>query len=216
MKLTKYNQLTHNMKVTCTINGIKIDDAKLSIDRRTGKVFICQDYKRGYNTENKLGYKFSWFLAGRNENIDKWDKNIKNLESVEKVNTGFDPENLTFNGVKIKEGDRIGILNAEGKYEVKFNKGLPGHLGIDIMENNSTRKSRNDKYNLTLGSLNITAHHPKKDKELERLEGEVEKAIKELIYGVNNAHRGGISIQALFDRYYQARKELEKYKSNNQ
>jgi hypothetical protein len=209
MKLTKYNQLTHNMKVTCTINGIKIDDAKLSIDD-DGEVFICQDYKDGCNTENKLGYKFSWYLANKNDNIDNWCPIVENLESVEEIKTtGFDPENLTFNGVKIKEGDRI-ELSTRFIYTVQKYHTDDG-LFIDLFESDDSVT-----YQIMLIDLSPKLHYPKKDKELERLEGEVEKAIKELIYGVNNAHRGGISIQALFDRYYQARKELEKYKSNNQ
>jgi len=82
MKLTKYSQLKHGMRVKCEINGTKIDDARLSIDDY-GKVFICQNLKDGQSVDNRLGYRYSWKFSFKNENIANWISGITNLESIE-------------------------------------------------------------------------------------------------------------------------------------
>lgn len=62
-RLTQTNMPTfkHGDRVTCEINGIKITDAKISIDE-DGTPFICQNEFIGWNAENKLGYKYSYKL----------------------------------------------------------------------------------------------------------------------------------------------------------
>ena len=83
MKLTKYNQLKHGMRVKCEIEEIKIENARLSIGS-DGKVFICQN-KMGFETAiNRLGYKYDWWLTNKNENIEDWNKLVTNLRSVAK------------------------------------------------------------------------------------------------------------------------------------
>jgi len=51
----------HNSRVTCTINGTKITDARISIDE-DGTPFICYE-KNGGRTDDKLGYKYSCSLS---------------------------------------------------------------------------------------------------------------------------------------------------------
>jgi hypothetical protein len=51
----------HNDRVTCEIDGTKITDARISIDK-DGTPFICQNEKIGMGTYDKLGYKYSWSL----------------------------------------------------------------------------------------------------------------------------------------------------------
>lgn len=51
----------HGDYVTCTIDGINITDARISIDN-AGNPFICQDIKDGYDADDKLGYKYSWCI----------------------------------------------------------------------------------------------------------------------------------------------------------
>ena len=51
----------HNQKVKCEIGGIKIEDAKISINKK-GTPYICQNEKNGISTENKIGYRYSWEL----------------------------------------------------------------------------------------------------------------------------------------------------------
>lgn len=84
MKLTKYSQLKHGMKVTCEIYGVKITDAKISINI-FGDAFICQDKKNDYFLrliKDKFGYKCWWILAFKDEDIDDWEEHITNLQTA--------------------------------------------------------------------------------------------------------------------------------------
>jgi hypothetical protein len=51
----------HGDKVTCTINGVDIKDARISINE-DGDTYICQNVKRGNLANDLLGYKYSWVL----------------------------------------------------------------------------------------------------------------------------------------------------------
>ena len=53
--------MKHNQKVTCEIDGIKITDARISINK-DGSPFICQNEQLGAHADDKLGYKYSWGL----------------------------------------------------------------------------------------------------------------------------------------------------------
>ena len=83
-------QMKHNQKVTCEINGIKITDARISIDEY-GTPYICQNEKSGAYTEDKLGYNYSWQL---NRDFTQWT--VTNLRPA-----GKDWDNLQI-------GDEIG------------------------------------------------------------------------------------------------------------
>jgi len=76
--MKKENNMKHNQKVTCEIDGIKITDARISINK-DGLPFICQNEKNGVNADDKLGYKYSWMLKKDFTNI-----NVKNLRPLEK------------------------------------------------------------------------------------------------------------------------------------
>jgi len=69
----------HNQKVTCEIDGTKITDAKISIDK-DGTPYICQNEKDGSWTEDRLGYKYSWQL-----NKDFTNDNVTNLKPFNKT-----------------------------------------------------------------------------------------------------------------------------------
>jgi len=49
-------------RVTCTIHGTTITNARISIDEN-GMPFICQNEKNGGITDDKLGYEYSWILS---------------------------------------------------------------------------------------------------------------------------------------------------------
>lgn len=68
----------HGDRVKCTIDGMDIDDAKISIDTdRTP--FICQNKKDDRDAEDKLGYKYSWALD------EEFNNNyVTNLRHAEK------------------------------------------------------------------------------------------------------------------------------------
>ena len=70
--------MKHNQKVTCEILGIKITDARISIDK-DGTPYICQNEQLGAYTEDKLGYKYSWLL-----NNDFTQSAVTDLRPAEK------------------------------------------------------------------------------------------------------------------------------------
>lgn len=88
MKLTKYSQLRHGMKVTCKINGKKITDAKLSMDKN-GSYYVCQNESFGIRAEDMLGYGKSWLLAYKGEDAELWHPSVTDLESVEEEEGKF-------------------------------------------------------------------------------------------------------------------------------
>lgn len=87
MKITRYDQLRHGMRVRCIIGGRQINDARISIsedDREENYAYICQNYISGDNgAEYDFGYCYSWIIFGNSEN---WDS-IEEIESIE-GNTG--------------------------------------------------------------------------------------------------------------------------------
>ena len=56
--------LKHGDKVTCKIEGVHIDDARISVVE--GRYHICQNEKNGDSIKDRLGYKFSWFFNPKN------------------------------------------------------------------------------------------------------------------------------------------------------
>ena len=46
------------LSITCEIDGKKIDDAKLHFE--SGKWWVCQNKKDGFDCNDKLGYKYSY------------------------------------------------------------------------------------------------------------------------------------------------------------
>ena len=65
---------THGQRVTCTIEGINILDAKISIAKNSS-TYICQNEKNGGAADDKLGYKYSWRL-----NDDFIERAVTNLK----------------------------------------------------------------------------------------------------------------------------------------
>ncbi len=67
--------MKHNDKVTCTIKGIEITDARISIGK-SGRPYICHNEKKcnGSDAEDMLGYKYSWVL-----DRDFTDRGVTNL-----------------------------------------------------------------------------------------------------------------------------------------
>jgi hypothetical protein len=74
----KYDQFKHGARCTCIIDGIKITDAKISIDE-DGSVYICQNKKIGATPQDKLGYKYSWLILYKDDDFEEEDRGITNL-----------------------------------------------------------------------------------------------------------------------------------------
>lgn len=51
----------HGERVTCKIIDTEITDAKISVGL-AGCYYICQNVKDGFDTQDKLGYRYSWFF----------------------------------------------------------------------------------------------------------------------------------------------------------
>jgi len=63
MEKIPYSRFKHGQRVTCKIERERIDDAKISIDEY-GEVYVCQNKKDGCDTDDKLGYAYSWSIYG--------------------------------------------------------------------------------------------------------------------------------------------------------
>lgn len=68
----------HGDRVTCTIDGTKITDAKISIDKNETP-YICQNFKDGTNADDKLGYKYSWVLNSNFIDTDVTDLKLAEI-----------------------------------------------------------------------------------------------------------------------------------------
>jgi hypothetical protein len=167
-----------------------------------------------YNCKNETILGFYNPDTGEVEAIE--EKRCKpNPEIVDKsdemsTKKGFDPENMTFDGVEIKAGDIVKVTNYDDSELL-----VDDDLEVDFAGYGCVK----------IAWLNITAHYPQKS-ELEKLEGElkeIQDAILHTVMGSQldaiengdlNAKYNGATVEELFDRYYQARKTLENLKDN--
>jgi hypothetical protein len=144
----------------------------------------------------------------------RYRPNITAFDEVENnADKGFNPEKLTFDGVEIKEGDGIDIgdqsdQHTKGRWTVRT---FGQYLCIDVNEffDDPSR------HTLPLHCFNIVAHYPAKDKELERLQSEQDKAYNDLMSISNSHYPISIVKKQKADRYYQARLALDNYKAKN-
>lgn len=92
MKITEYNQLKHGMKVKVTCisgeHGEVPVVGKISINE-SGRVFVCHDDERadGREADDKLGYKYSWYVytsgresCGSHKDLETCEKTLDDLE----------------------------------------------------------------------------------------------------------------------------------------
>ena len=72
-------RLRAGMKVTCEIDGQRIEDG--AIQEQNGMFYICQDVQHGKNCTDKLGYKHSWSVtSGTPEDIEC--ENVTNFKII--------------------------------------------------------------------------------------------------------------------------------------
>lgn len=87
MKLEKYNQLRDGMKVRCAINGVQVDDAKLSINSMGGVYIVNNvsgwDVVDSKNLEDPKGYTKARFLCIAERDVSDWNPKVTDLETVE-------------------------------------------------------------------------------------------------------------------------------------
>jgi len=68
------NYIEHTMKVTATIEGVVIDDARMSIEK--DQLFICSNKLNGMHCKDKLGYSRSWTFGSLEGLIDDYNQSI--------------------------------------------------------------------------------------------------------------------------------------------
>ena len=153
MKTIPYNKFKHGQRVICDIAGTKIDDARISIDR-DGRLYVCQNIKKGGVAYNKLSYKYSWYLLSKNDDYYDGREEVANLK--------FFPRTLD----TLEEGDVL--LDPDGcKFMVL---GICGKVYFLSEENDFSRAAY---YPCTLEEL-------KEDYTLKQEEVEQEEQIQEL------------------------------------
>jgi len=74
----------HGDRVTCTIDGVEITDARISINPNE-ETFICQNVKGGARARDLLGYKYSYYTGHNFSNpfvgdLKLVEKTLENLE----------------------------------------------------------------------------------------------------------------------------------------
>jgi hypothetical protein len=70
----------HGKKVTCKIWGDFIDDARISVD--DGIVYVCQNIKMGIYCNNKLGYKYSWYISFKSSKYEDCNNECTEIQPV--------------------------------------------------------------------------------------------------------------------------------------
>lgn len=95
MKKIPYSKFKHGQRVTCEIEGDKINDAKISIDN-SGIVYILVNIKDGGVADDLLGYEYCWKILSKNEDFYDGKEDVKNLK--------FLPRTID----DLEEGDLIG------------------------------------------------------------------------------------------------------------
>ena len=155
-------EFKHGDRVKCTIKGVDIKDAKISIDE-DGTPFICQHRKRGLYAEDTLGYRFSWRLSKEFE-----DRGVTNLQSAEK---SFDYPEV---------GDEY--VDADG--ESRFVLGVAGRVIFLSSLGNKDYIDQTTKERLIECGYTIVQDEPKEEptemtlEEIEKLVGKKVKIIK--------------------------------------
>jgi len=109
----------HGDKVTCTIDGIKITDARISINISDDVSFICQNETDMSNDcDNRLEYRCVRYLfAGDEGDSETINRDVKNLKLVKKEKA----EHLEVGDIIIDEDDdtETMILSISGKVIVR-------------------------------------------------------------------------------------------------
>ena len=134
--ISDYNELLklHGAKVKCWIKDTLIEDARISVCGRC--IFLCQNVYDGAPTDNKLGYKYSWYVTNSersaileqieliktakeyaDEFIEEVDKRLDDLTPgvILKATTTWDEFNKTLGDIR-KKAHAIKSVSTLEKY----------------------------------------------------------------------------------------------------
>ena len=117
--------LKHGDRVTCKINGVQINDARISIDEH-GCYFICQNRKKGEKAKIFFGYRYSWFFDPE----DMKEDGVSDLRIVKEPRT----ENpRTILSEPLREGDVLYRENGDEQRKILGVCGqavFPSHINL--------------------------------------------------------------------------------------
>lgn len=158
MQTIPYEKFKHGQRVTCEIDGVKIDDAKISIGKN-GLIYLCSNSKSGdNNADEKLGYKYSYSFLTKNQNYEETDyRTLKNLHFLDRT---LDD---------LEEGD---VLVDENGDEQKV-LGICGNVYFLSEENEFTKV---DEYYYTTQELEDNGYTLKQEEEEEEEKESVDSA----------------------------------------
>lgn len=85
MKKIPYSKFKHGQRVTYVKNNVKINDAKISINKN-GMIYLCNNKNVGLiDADDKLGYNYSYSFLCYNENYNSEGSTIKNLKLLDRT-----------------------------------------------------------------------------------------------------------------------------------
>lgn len=108
MKTIPYSRFKHGQRVTCEIEGKKIDDAKIIIDS-DGSIFICHKKKCGFITAAKFGYKYSFCIFADKDGV--LNNRVTNLKFLPRTLDDIEEGDVVVD----KYGDERKVLGACGE-----------------------------------------------------------------------------------------------------
>lgn len=108
MNIIPYSRFKHGQRVTCEIDGKKVDDAKIAIDEY-GSIFICQNKIYGCATSAKFGYKCSFCIFADKDGV--LNDRVTNLKFLPRTLDDIEEGDVVVD----KYGDERKVLGACGE-----------------------------------------------------------------------------------------------------
>lgn len=156
MKIIPYSKFKHGQRVTCEINGVKIEDAKISVGKN-GLIYLCSNYKSGdNNADEKLGYKYSYSFLMKDQDFNQYGDINEVIENLQLLPRTLDD---------LEEGD---VLVDECGDEQKV-LGICGNVYFLSEENEFTKSGE---YYYTTQGLKDNGYTLKQEEEEEDIDPE--------------------------------------------
>ena len=138
----------HGDRVTCEIKGIKITDARISIDG-DGTPYICQNIKNGGIADDKLGYKYSWVLSKDFIDYDVTNLKLAGPKQLEDIEVG---------DVLLKSGKEFPVLMRSGEVVVvglerDYGFAASGNYTIDELRHSGCTVKQEEPVKMTVAQV---------------------------------------------------------------
>lgn len=160
MQTIPYEKFKHGQRVTCEIDGVKIDDAKISIGKN-GLIYLCSNSKSGdNNADEKLGYKYSYSFLMKDRDFNQYGDINEVIENLHFLDRTLDD---------LEEGDVIVDENGDEQKVL----GICGNVYFLSEENEFTKV---DEYYYTTQELEDNGYTLKQEEEEEEEKESVDSA----------------------------------------